>query len=119
MLKSVVPYLNTDGGFLLIGGADNGEILGLEADKFANDDKFLLHFDNLIKQHVGLEFASYIQGGFREVNGARVFLINCDRCPEPVFLKNGEEEKFFIRLGPSTRQLPASKILDYLQEREY
>jgi hypothetical protein len=117
-LKSVVAYLNTNGGFLLIGVADDGEILGLEADKFANDDKFLLHFDNLIKQHVGLEFASYIQGGFREVNGAMVFLINCDRCPEPVFLKNGEEEKFLIRLGPSTRQLPASKILDYLQERE-
>ena len=48
----------------------------------------------------------------------QVFLINCDRCPEPVFLKNGEEEKFFIRMGPSTRQLPASKILDYMQERD-
>ncbi len=117
-LKSVVAYLNTGGGFLLIGVADDGEIVGLEADKFANDDKFLLHFDNLIKQHVGLEFASYISGVFRAVDDRRVFLINCDRCPEPVFLKNGDEEKFFIRLGPSTRQLPASKILDYMQERE-
>jgi len=117
-LKSVVAYLNTDGGFLLIGIADDGEILGLGADQFANDDKFLLHFDNLIKQHVGLEFASYISGGFRDLDGQQVFLINCDRCPEPVFLKNGDEEKFFIRLGPSTRQLPASKILDYMQERD-
>jgi hypothetical protein len=116
-LKSVVAYLNTDGGFLLIGVADDGEILGLETDGFANDDKFLLHFDNLIKQHVGLEFASYIEGGFRAVGEKQIFLINCDRCPEPVFLTNGEEEKFFIRMGPSTRQLPASKILDYMQER--
>ena len=117
-LKTVVAYLNTNGGFLLIGVADDGEILSLEADKFANDDKFLLHFDNLIKQHVGLEFASYISGGFRNLDNQQVFLINCDRCTEPVFLKNGDEEKFFIRLGPSTRQLPASKILDYMQERE-
>ena len=117
-LKSVVAYLNTDGGFLMIGVADDGEILGLEADKFANDDKLLLHFDNLIKQHVGLEFASYISGGFRSVTAGRIFLVNCDRCSDPVFLKNGDEEKFFIRLGPSTRQLPASKILDYMQERE-
>jgi hypothetical protein len=116
-LKTVVAYLNTDGGFLLIGVADDGQILGLEADQFANDDKFLLHFDNLIKQHVGLEFASYLNAGFREVDGGRVFLISCDRCPEPVFLKSGDEEKFFIRLGPSTRQLPGSKILDYLEER--
>jgi len=117
-LKSVVAYLNTNGGFLLIGVADDSEILGLETDNFANDDKFLLHFDNLIKQHVGLEFASYISGGFRVVNDRQVFLINCDRCPEPVYLKNGDDEKFFIRLGPSTRQLPPSKILDYMQERE-
>jgi len=117
-LKSVVAYLNTDGGFLMIGVADDGTILGLGADKFANDDKFLLHFDNLIKQHVGLEFASYISGGFRTVDEQQLFLINCDRCPESVFLINGDDEKFFIRLGPSTRQLPASKILDYMQERE-
>ena len=117
-LKSVVAYLNTNGGFLMIGVADDGAILGLEADKFANEDKFLLHFDNLIKQHVGLEFASYISGGFRTVGEQQVFFINCDRCPESVFLINGDDEKFFIRLGPSTRQLPASKILDYIQERE-
>jgi hypothetical protein len=117
-LKSVVAYLNTSGGFLLIGVADDGEILGLETDGFANDDKFLLHFDNLIKQHVGLELASYISGGFRAVDDQQVFLINCDRCPEPVYLRNGDDEKFFIRLGPSTRQLPPSKILDYMQERE-
>ena len=117
-LKSVVAYLNTGGGFLLIGVSDDGEILGLEADRFSNDDKFLLHFDNLIKQHIGLEFASYLNGGFRDVGDRQVFLVNCDRCPEPVFLKNGEQETFYIRLGPSTRQLPASKILDYMQERE-
>ncbi len=117
-LKSVVAYLNTDGGFLLIGVADDGEILGLETDKFASDDKFLLHFDNLIKQHVGLEFASYISGVLRTVDDRRVFLINSDRCSEPVYLKNGDQEMFFIRLGPSTRQLPPSKILDYMQERE-
>jgi len=117
-LKSVVAYLNTDGGFLLIGVADDGEILGLEADGFPNVDRFLLHFDNLIKQHVGLEFASYIRGELRAIGGRQVFLINCDRCLEPVFLKNGEDEKFFIRMGPSSRQLPASKVLEYMQERE-
>ena len=47
-LKSVVAYLNTDGGFLLIGVADDGEILGLEADGFAKVDMFLIHFENLI-----------------------------------------------------------------------
>ncbi len=117
-LKSVVAYLNTDGGFLLIGVADDGEILGLENDKFQNEDKLLLHFDNLIKQHIGLEFASYIKAEIRTQGDQQVFLVACDRCPEPVYLKIGEAEDFFIRMGPSTRSLPGSRVMDYLKERE-
>ncbi len=117
-LKSVVAYLNTGGGFLFIGVADDGEILGLESDKFPNEDKFLLHFDNLIKQHIGLEFATYIKAEIRHLNGKQILLVACDRCPDPVYLKIGENEDFFIRMGPSTRSLPGSSIIDYLKERE-
>lgn len=117
-LKSVVAYLNTGGGFLLIGVADDGEILGIENDKFQNEDKFLLHFDNLIKQHIGLQFASYIKAEIRTLHEQQVFLVACDRCPDPVYLKIGDAEDFFIRMGPSTRSLPGSRVMDYLKERE-
>ncbi len=117
-LKSVVAYLNTGGGFLIIGLADDGEILGLENDKFPNDDKFLLHFDNLVKQHIGLEFATYIKAEIRHLGEKQVLLVACDRCPEPVYLKMGEKEDFYIRMGPSTRPLPGSRVIDYLKERE-
>ncbi len=117
-LKSVVAYLNTDGGFLFIGIADDGEVLGLENDKFANEDKFLLHFDNLIKQHIGLEFASFIKAEIRTLKEHNILLVACDRCNEAAFLKIGENEDFFIRMGPSTRSLPASRVMDYLRERE-
>jgi hypothetical protein len=52
-LKSVVAFCNTEGGTILIGVNDSGEILGLEADGFQNDDKCLLHIQNLIGEHVG------------------------------------------------------------------
>lgn len=116
-LKTVVAYLNTAGGFLLIGVADDGEVLGTAADKFPNEDKFILHFDNLIQQHIGLQFAGWIHGGFRSLGDLRVFLISCDRCEDPVFLRKGDEEQFYIRVGASSRQLPGSRIFDYLEER--
>jgi len=116
-LKSVAAFLNTDGGFLLVGVADDGEVLGLTADQFANDDKLLLHFDNLVKQHLGLQFAGFIHASLRPVDGKQVLLVNCDRCEDPVFLKKGEEEIFFLRMGPSTRVLPPSKVPDYLKEK--
>lgn len=117
-LKSVVAYLNTSGGFLIIGVADDGTVLGLEQDKFKNEDKFLLHFDNLIKQHIGLEYAGFIRGEIRSLGEQNVFLVACDRCPDGVHLKLGDNEDFYIRMGPSTRSLPGSRVMDYLQERE-
>ena len=116
-LKSVVGYLNTDGGIILLGVADNGEVLGLETDGFRNDDKLQLHFDNLIKQHVGLEFAGLIRGDLRAVDGRQVFLVACGQSEEPAFLRDGESEDFYIRMGPSTRKLPASRIVDWNRER--
>jgi hypothetical protein len=116
-LKSVVGYLNTDGGVILLGVADDGTVLGLAADGFRNDDKLQLHFDNLIKQHVGLEFAGLISGELRTLDGHRIFVVACGRCDEPVFLRDGEDEHFFIRMGPSTRRLPPSRITDWTRER--
>ncbi len=117
-LKTVVGYLNTGGGFLVIGVADDGGVLGIEADQFPNEDKFLLHFDNLIKQHVGLEFAGAIRGAIRDLGGRRVFLVSCDRCDQPVYLRDGEKEEFYIRVNASTRKLPISRIAGYLEERD-
>jgi hypothetical protein len=116
-LKSVVAYLNTDGGILLFGVSDDGGVLGVEADGFRNDDTYRLHFENLIKQHVGLEFAGRIRGGFRDLAGGRIFLVAVERGGEPAFLRHGEDEEFYVRVGPSSRRLPASRVLDYSRER--
>jgi len=117
-LKSLVAFLNTDGGTLLIGVEDNGEVLGLDADKFPNEDKYLLHFNNLIKQHVGLEHAARISVAIRSVKNKRILVVDCDKSPEPVFLRFGDTEDFFVRVGSGTRQLPASKVLEYVKKRQ-
>jgi hypothetical protein len=116
-LKSLVAFLNTDGGTLLIGVEDNGEILGLEADNFPNEDKCLLHFNNLLKQHIGLEHAARISVAIRSVKDKRILVVDCEKSPEPVFLRFGEDEEFFVRVGSGTRQLPASKVLEYVKKR--
>ena len=52
-LKAATAFMNSDGGILLLGVNDRGDIVGLEPDKFENEDKCLLHFKNLINQHIG------------------------------------------------------------------
>ncbi len=116
-LKSVVAYLNTDGGFIVLGLRDDGSLLGIEADRIASDDKYRLHFENLIAQHVGLEFAGHIRGDFHTLADGRVFLVAVERCADPAFLRRDDDEEFYVRVGPSSRKLPASRVLDWHKER--
>ena len=43
-LKTIAAFLNTEGGDLLLGVADDGSVVGIERDGFDTNDKFMLHF---------------------------------------------------------------------------
>lgn len=116
-LKTVAAFLNTSGGFIFIGVNDDGECIGIENDKFKNEDKFLLHFNNLIKTHIGLEFANMIHFAIRNINQKNIFIIKCDVSSDPVFLKHNGLENFYVRLGPASRELSVSSTIKYLKKR--
>jgi DNA-binding response OmpR family regulator len=116
-LKSVAAFLNSDGGVLLVGVEDKGDILGIEADNFDNEDKYLLHVNNRLQQHIGLEHAGFIGYQLVPVDNAKVLMIECQPSPSPVFLKFGKEEEFYIRVGPGSRRLSTSEVVAYLTKR--
>lgn len=117
-LKTVVGFLNSEGGTLFIGIADDGAILGLEADNFSNEDKCRLHFKNLLNQHVGLEYSRYIHLDLVTHEEKQIAVVQCEKSQTPVFLKNKNDEEFYIRSGPSTTKLTGSKLLKYLDQRK-
>ncbi len=111
-LKTIVAFLNTEGGTLLIGVKDDGALLGIEKDQFLNEDKFLLHFGNLVNDRIGKHYVEQIQSGLKEINGKKILRVDCKPSPDPVFLKNNGEE-FYVRNGPSSVQLSTSEVLEY------
>lgn len=118
VLKTIVAYLNTDGGILLVGVSNSGEILGIENDGFSNEDRFLLHFKQLIKQHIGLNYAPMIEYTLVPVSGKKVLEIDCKKSDEAVFLKTDKnDEEFYIRIGPSSERLTGSKLIEYVNRR--
>ena len=117
-LKGVAAFLNTDGGTLLLGVSDDGEILGLEADKFESEDHAQLHFKNLIAAQIGAEFSKYIEFRTVTIEDKLIGIAECQRSDEPVFLKHTKGESFFIRNGPSSDELPVSQALDYIKNRK-
>ena len=91
-LKSVAGLLNSDGGVLLVGVADNGDIMGIEADNFDNEDKYLLHVYNRIQQHIGLEHAGFIGYQLVPVDNKKVLLVEYEnkRLPDCLVIGAGK-----------------------------
>jgi len=118
VLKTIVAYLNTDGGVLLVGVSNDGEVLGIENEGFPNEDKFLLHFKQLIKQHIGLDYAPLIEYSLVPVGGKKILEVDCRKSDEAVFMTpNKKDEEFYIRIGPSSERLTGSKLIEYVSRR--
>ncbi len=116
-LKGLVGFMNTHGGILLIGVDDDANILGIEEDEFDNEDKILLHFKNLLSQHIGLEFSNSINLIINQIEGKTILVIECERAERPTFLYNKNNEDFYIRSGPASVKLSVSKVLKYVRNR--
>ena len=117
-LKTVAAYLNSRGGILLVGVDDQGCPLGLDQDRFPSEDKMLLHWNSLLKAHLGPEFSPFIRSEPNDVDGKRLLVIECLPAPEPVFFRRENTEAFYIRTGNGTQELKPSEILAYLGRRK-
>jgi predicted HTH transcriptional regulator len=116
-LKTMAGFLNAKGGALLIGVADNGDLLGVGADDFASDDKMSLHLVNLVRDRIGDVFLPYIHPQFEEQDGHRLLTVRCDKGPKPAFIKDGPHHRFFVRGGNSTVELQGAGVTEYVAQR--
>ncbi|HEX9989553.1 MAG TPA: DUF262 domain-containing protein [Chloroflexia bacterium] len=116
--KTVAGLMNSEGGILLIGVADDGTILGIENDlktlKPPDRDRFHLVLRQLIVDYLGAEFSMYIQVSFREHNDMMVCQVRVDPSPKPVYLADKGATEFYIRAGNTTRPLDIETAHDYI-----
>jgi len=122
VLKTIAAFLNTEGGDLLIGVADDGAIVGIERDQLDNDDKFMRHLAQVVRNGLGDRAGTCIDPKTQIVQGKTVCVVTCQRSPEPVFLKwKGLESTpagdFFVRSGPGTVKLPPESAREYIRTR--
>lgn len=113
VLKTLVAFMNSRGGTLLIGVADDGTVVGADESSFESRDKMMLHLNNLIKSQIGGEFLPYITYMAFDLEDKTLIRIDCTRSESPVFLREGKTETFFVRSGPSTIDLHGTDMLAY------
>lgn len=121
-LKTIAAFLNTEGGDLLIGVDDDGKVLGLEHDQLGNDDKFMRHLAQVVRNGLGSRASTCIDPKTQVVEGKTVCLVSCQRSPEPVYLKWKGLEKsgtgdLYVRSGPGSIRLDGADLQPYIDTR--
>jgi hypothetical protein len=120
IMKAVNALLNSEGGTLIVGVDDAGEVLGLENDlsSFGNKGKdgFLLHFDNMISSYLGKEYAADISGRFEVLEKQDIFVVEVSASNKPVFIDKDGAKLFFVRHSASSQPHDMSEAFEYISK---
>jgi len=127
--KTIAAFLNAEGGFLLIGVQDNGDIYGIEQDiellQPKNVDGFELALRELIRARMGPENNLYVRTYFPKVSGKTICVVQVFRSPRPVFCtpkppkqKGAQAPEgamtFFARVGNLSQSMSPSETNSYI-----
>lgn len=119
VLKTLVAFMNTEGGTLLIGVEDSGQVYGLEKDLRilkGSKDRFLQLLNTLVADRIGAEYTPYVSIRLDEMDGRQVCVVDTSKASEPAFLSGANEREFYIRNGNTTIRLDAEKTLEYIHQ---
>ncbi|UJH90124.1 ATP-binding protein [Antarcticibacterium sp. 1MA-6-2] len=125
VLKNIAAFSNTDGGAVLIGVKDNGDIIGLEETDFRTKqntiDSYKLLFDDLIESNFGNGFHKNLSDmKFYNIKGKTICYVQVQsRYHRPITIskkpKNGKAyDAFFIRRLASAKELSGEEMKEYI-----
>ncbi len=120
-MKAVAAFLNSKGGYLVIGLDNNRRPLGLSDDyqtlQRKDSDGFENHFTQVFNAMIGPEFRHLIKFWFENRENNDVCIIQIAPSHRPVYLKVNDNEHFFIRTGNITTNLKLSEVEAYARTR--
>lgn len=117
--KTIAAFMNSEGGKLFIGVADDGEVLGIEKDcqtlKNKNKDGFLLQLTQVINQYLGKEFNQYVSVKIADLKGKEVCVVMVTGGAMPVYVQNAGKEEFYIRASASSQPMSIREANEYIK----
>lgn len=121
IVKTVVAFLNTSGGILVIGVTDDKTISGLQPDydslKKNNRDGLELHLQQIISDRIGTDrYQQYVSVQFHDKDGKDICMLRIRPAPNPVVMKEQNQPCLYVRAGNATRSLNVEETIRYVQE---
>lgn len=120
-MKTIAAFLNSKGGYLVLGVNDKREPLGLKNDirtlQRKDRDGFENHFTQTFNAVIGPEFRVLVKLWFHNADGHDICIIQALPSPRPVYFKSEANEHFYMRTGNITISLKLSEIESYFRSR--
>ena len=123
VVKAIAGFMNAEGGTLLIGVSDSGEITGIETDlktlgKKQNTDGFAVWLNNLLDNKLGPTAATRAKFRFDDFPTGTVCRADLTPGTDPTFVTGSKgESSLYVRLNNVTRLLNTAEALDYVRNR--
>jgi membrane protein YdbS with pleckstrin-like domain len=125
VIKTLVGFMNAEGGTLIIGVSDDNEVRGIDRDfntlPRKDRDGFENHLNMLIKTMVGLQFSKYVRVGFETITDEEgiekeLCVVTVKESHKPAYLHNGgSHEEFYVRVGNTTQPFSMSEAEEYIR----
>ncbi|MGD0077962.1 MAG: ATP-binding protein [Sedimentisphaerales bacterium] len=124
-LKTIAGFLNSNGGTLLIGVNDSGEIKGIERDlstmKHGTSDRFEQRIRNCIRDRfspqpigkVKISFEEFTEGTIGKFTEVTICCVNVPANKDVIHL----DDYVYVRDGNTTQKLEGRNLTDWIQQR--
>ena len=118
IIKTIAAFLNSKGGKLYVGVADDGTILGIENDinlfqKWL--DGLLLDIDNLTKTHFNTAYA-LIKAKVENIENKQILIFDVKASKQPVYFTYQGKEEFYIRKTAWSLSLTIGEANNYIRD---
>lgn len=130
VVKTVAGFLNSIGGYLLIGVKDSGLPSGIFDDDMGSADQYTLKLVDTLKTALGKTAVSLVDVVIVKMpTSEEVCLVKCSPSSSPIMCTHGEyniskklpkdHELFYVRQSAQTVSLSPSEMLQYLKGRQF
>ena len=122
VMKTIVGFMNSNGGTLIIGVDDNHKVVGMSLDYRSNwkqnKDGFLMDFRNSLEQLIGVtNYNKYVSVSFATVEEKEICIVKVGKSLDPIFVEKDNRKVLCVRLDNKTEPLDdPEEIAQYIDD---
>ena len=120
VVRTVAAFMNSEGGTLVIGVADDRTVLGLDTDlgtlSKKTHDGFELALRSALASYLGAEIDTQVSVDFAVISDKVVAVVSCPKHSGPVYFRDSDKREFLVRSGNLTRSLDVAATVAYVDQ---